>query len=87
MKQALLRERPGPLPFALVDVSGIEMTAPVAKKAREVTADAKAPGGRDAPNAVVGMTGLHKAMAQWLSRNARFAGSIEEAKKWLVKRH
>jgi hypothetical protein len=85
MKQELLRERPGPLPLTLVDISGIDMTAPVAKKAREVTADTKAPGVQDAPNAVVGMTGLQKAVAQLFSRNARFTDSIEEAKEWLVK--
>jgi hypothetical protein len=65
--------------------SGIDMTAAVAKKAREVTADTKAPGVQDAPNAVVGMTGLQKAVAQLFSRNSRFTDSIDEAKEWLVK--
>ena len=85
MKRELLKERPGPLPLTLVDISGISMTAPVARKAREVTADTKAPGVRDAPNAVVGMTGIQKGVAQLFSRNSRFTDGIEEAKEWLVK--
>ena len=85
LKQELLKERPGPLPLTLVDISGISMTAAVARKAREVTADTKAPGVQDAPNAVVGMTGIQKGVAQLFSRNSRFTESIEEAKEWLVK--
>ena len=42
MKQELLKQRPGPLPLTLVDISGVEMTASVAKTARKVTADTKA---------------------------------------------
>lgn len=63
MKQELLKEHPGPLPLTLVDVSGVDMTARVAKKAREVTADTQAPGVQDTPSAIVGMIGLQKAVA------------------------
>jgi hypothetical protein len=85
MKQELLKERPAPLPLTLVDISGIGMTTAVAKKAREVTADTKVDGMSDAPNAVVGLTGIQKSVAQLFTRNSRFTDSIEEAKEWLVK--
>ena len=85
LKQALLKERPGSLPLTLVDISGVDMTMRVARKAREVVADTAAPGVRDAPNATVGMTGLQKATAQLFARNTHFGIDIEEAKEWLVR--
>ena len=85
LKQELLKERPGPLPLTLVDISGVDMTIRVARKAREVVADTAAPGVRDAPNATVGMTGMQKATAQLFARNTAFPDTIEEGKEWLVR--
>ena len=83
MKQELLRERTGPM--VLIDISDIDMTTALIGKAKELTAATKDAGIKDGPNAIVGLTGLQKAVAQLFGRGIHFADSIEEAKEWLVK--
>jgi hypothetical protein len=83
MKQALLKEGTGVL--VLVDVSRLAMTRALVDKAKEATAATKAVGIKDKPNAVVGLTGVQKAVAQLFGREIHFADSVEEAKEWLVK--
>jgi hypothetical protein len=83
MKQALLKEGTGVL--VLVDVSHLGMTRALVNKAKEATEATKAVGIKDKPNAVVGLTGVQKAVAQLFGREIHFADSVEEAKEWLVK--
>ena len=83
MKQALLKEGTGVL--VLVDVSHLGMTRALVNKAKEATEATKAAGIKDKPNAVVGLTGVQKAVAQLFGREIHFADSVEEAKEWLVK--
>jgi len=83
MKQALLKEGTGVL--VLVDVSHLGMTRALVNKAKEATEATKAIGIKDKPNAVVGLTGVQKAVAQLFGREIHFADSVEEAKEWLVK--
>jgi len=83
MKEALVKEGKGVL--VLVDVSGLEMTTAIVNKAKESTAATKAMGIKDKPNAVVGLTGLQKAVAQLFGRGIHFVDTVEEGKEWLVK--
>ena len=83
MKQELFRDRSGPL--LLIDISGIDMTTAVINKAKELTAATKNEGIQDGPNAIVGLTGLQKAVAQLFARGVHFSDSVGEAKDWLVK--
>jgi len=83
MKQALLKEGTGIL--VLVDMSHLEMTTPLVNKAKEATAATKAAGIKDKPNAVVGLTGLQKAVAQLFGRGVHFVDTVDQAKEWLVK--
>jgi len=84
MKQALLKEGKGVL--VLVDMSGMEkMTTAVVNKAKEATAATKAIGIKDKPNAVVGLSGLQKAVAQLFGRAINFVDTVEEGKERLVR--
>ena len=83
MKQDLFRDRSGPL--LVIDISGIDMTTAVINKAKELTAATKNEGLQDGPNAIVGLTGLQKAVAQLFARGVHFCDSVGEAKDWLVK--
>jgi hypothetical protein len=83
MKQELLKERTGPM--VLIDISDIDMTTALIGKAKELTAATKDAGIKDGPNAIVGLTGLQKAVAQLFGRGVHFADSVGEAKEWLVK--
>jgi hypothetical protein len=83
MKQALLTEGTGVL--VLIDVSHLEMTPALVNKAKEVTAATKAAGIKDKPNAIVGLTGLQKAVAQLFGRGVHFVDTVDQAKEWLVK--
>lgn len=83
MKEALVKEGKGVL--VLVDVSGLEMTTAIVNKAKEATAVTKAMGIKDKPNAVVGLTGLQKAVAQLFGRGINFVDTVEEGKERLVK--
>jgi hypothetical protein len=83
MKQAILKEGKGVL--VLVDMSGLEMTTAIVNKAKEATAATKAVGIKDKPNAVVGLTGLQKAVAQLFGRGINFVDTVEEGKERLVK--
>ena len=83
MKEELLKDRTGPM--VLIDISGIDMTTAIISKAKELTAVTKDAGMKDGPNAIVGLTGLQKAVAQLFGRGVHFTDSVEEAKEWLVK--
>jgi hypothetical protein len=83
MKDELLKERIGPM--VLIDISDIDMTTVLISKAKELTAVTKDAGIKDGPNAIVGLTGLQKAVAQLFGRGVHFADSLDEAKEWLVK--
>ncbi len=82
LKQALIKEGKGVL--VLVDMSKTTMTQKITNKAKEATAATMAMGIKDKPNAVVGLTGLQKAVAQLFGRGLHFSNSIEEAREWLV---
>lgn len=83
MKQALVKEGKGVL--VLVDMTGMEMTTAIVNKAKEATAITKAMGFKDKPNAVVGLTGLQKAVAQLFGRGVHFVDTVEQGKDLLVK--
>ena len=82
MKDELLKERVGPI--VLIDISGIDMTTALISKAKELTAVTTDAGMKDGPNAIVGLTGLQKAVAQLFGRGVHFADSLDEAREWLV---
>ena len=79
LKQALIKEGKGVL--VLVDMSKTTMTQKITNKAKEATAATTAMGIKDKPNAVVGLTGLQKAVAQLFGRGLHFSNSIEEARE------
>jgi hypothetical protein len=84
MKQALLKEGTGVL--VLADVTHLKMSKALVDKAKEAVAATKAIGIKDKPNAVVGLTGLQKAVAQLFgSKEIYFADTVDQAKEWLVK--
>jgi len=83
MKQALLLEGKGVL--VLADVTHVKMTKAVIDKARETVDATKAIGIKDKPNAVVGLTGLQKAVVQLFgSKKMGFVDTVEAGKEWLV---
>jgi hypothetical protein len=81
--QELLKDRSSPP--VLVDLSNTTMTPKTSSKSKEVAAATKAAGLPDGPAAVVGLTGLQKAVAQLFGRRARFFDGIDQAREWLVK--
>ena len=83
MKQALVKEGEGTL--ALADVTGLKLTKAFVEKAKEVNAAIEKTPGWGRPSAIVGITGLQKAVAQLFSKGVYYASSIEEAKEWLVR--
>jgi hypothetical protein len=83
MRQALLKE--GADTLALTDVTGIKLTKAFVDKAKAVTAALEKTPGWGRPSAIVGITGLQKAVAHLFSSGVYYANSIEEAKEWLVK--
>jgi hypothetical protein len=83
MKQEILKEKDGVM--VLVNVTGIGMTKAVVDKSKEVDKATKEAGIPLRGNAVVGLTGLQKAVAQLFSRGVYYANTIEEAKEWLVR--
>lgn len=89
MKQEILKEKDGVM--VLVNVTGIEMTKAVVSKSKEVDKATKDAGIPLKGNAVVGLTGLQKAVAQLFGRGVHFVDTVEQAKEWLVmeddKRH
>ncbi len=83
LKQELLRSRSSPP--VLVDLSNTTMTQKTSSKSKELATASAAANIPDGPTAVVGLTGLQKAVAQLFGRGAHYFGNIEEAKEWLVK--
>jgi hypothetical protein len=83
MKQDILKEKAGAL--VLVNVSGIEMTKAVINKSKEVVNATKEAGIPDAPNVVVGLNKLQKAVAQLFGRGVHFVDTVEQGKEWLAK--
>ncbi len=82
-KQELLRHPKGSTILTLTDVSNSVASPDTTKKARELTAATKEHGITSIA-ASVGMTGIKRSLAQFIRRDVHFAGSIEEAKDWLV---
>jgi hypothetical protein len=83
MKQAILKEASGIM--VLVDMSRLEMTTAIVNKTKEASAATKAAGIPDRPNAVVGLTGLQKAVAQLFGRGVYYTDTVEQAKERLAK--
>jgi hypothetical protein len=83
MKEELLRDRSSPP--VLVDLSNTNMTAKTSAKSKELAAATKGAGLPDGPTAIVGLTGLQKAVAQLFSRQSRFFNNTDEAKEWLAR--
>ena len=83
MKQEVLKEKDGAL--VLANVSGLDMTKAVVNKSREVVNATKEAGIPNRANAVVGLTGLQKAVAQLFGRGVHFVDTVEQAKELLVK--
>jgi hypothetical protein len=83
MKQAILGEASGIM--VLVDMSHLEMTTAIVNKTKEASAATKAAGIQDKPNAVVGLSGLQKAVAQLFGRGVHYTDTVDQAKEWLVK--
>ena len=83
MKQALVEEGQGVL--VLADVTHVKMTKAVIDKAKATVDATKAIGIKDKPNAVVGLTGLQKAViALFGSKKMGFVDTVDQGKEWLV---
>jgi hypothetical protein len=83
LKEELLRDRSSPP--VMVDLSNTNMTAKTSAKSKELAAATKGAGLPDGPTAIVGLTGLQKAVAQLFSRQSRFFNNTDEAKEWLAR--
>jgi hypothetical protein len=84
MRQELRRDRTGPP--VLIDLSQWEMTAAAINKAKEVSSSLKSEGVPFGPNALVGMSGLQKSVADLsVKHKVYYAVTVDEAKEWLVK--
>jgi hypothetical protein len=73
---------------AIVDVTDSVLSTAITERARAMMAALKEEGIPDSPTAMVGMTGLQKAVVhalQFFRRDIYVAESIEDAKEWLVK--
>lgn len=83
LKEELLRDRSSPP--VMVDLSNTNMTSKTSAKSKELSAATKGAGLPDGPTAIVGLTGLQKAVAQLFSRGSRFFNNTDEAKEWLAR--
>jgi methanogenic corrinoid protein MtbC1 len=83
MKQEVLKERDGAL--VLANITKIGMTKAVVDKSKEVVDATKEAGIPERTTAVVGLTGLQKAVAQLFGRGVHFLDTVEQAKELLVK--
>ncbi len=85
LKQELLRDRSSPPVLVELSAKNTAMTPATTAKSRELAAATKAAKIPDGPTAIVGLTGLEKAVAQLFGRGSRFFDGLDEAKDWLVK--
>ena len=83
LKEELLRDRSSPP--VMVDLSNTNMTSKTSAKSKELAAATKGAGLPDGPTAIVGLTGLQKAVAQLFSRQSRFFNNTDEGKEWLAR--
>ena len=83
LKQELLRVRTSPP--VLVDLSNTTMTQKTSAKSKELAAATKEAGLPDGPTAIVGLTGIQKAVAQLFSRGSHFFNNVDEAREWLAR--
>ncbi len=86
-ERELLQQPRGRMVPTLLDVTGSILSPAITERAKQMTEAAKAKGIPDSPTAIVGMSGFQKAVVlamQYFRRDIHIAGSIEDAKEWLV---
>ncbi len=85
LKQEILKDRTSPPVLVQLSNKNTAMTPATTAKSKELAAATKAANLPDGPTAIVGLTGLQKAVAQLFGRGSRFFDTVDEAKEWLVK--
>jgi len=85
MEQEILRQRTDVKFATVIDVTDTILTPAVTDRSRELMAAGKEAGIPDSPTAMVGMTGIQKAVVQALQffrRDLYVAESLEEGLDW-----
>jgi hypothetical protein len=88
LEREILRQPRGQFVPLVMDVSDTRVTKGVTDRAKQMMETAKAKGVPDSPTALVGLSGAQKAIVlaiQILRPDLRVAGSLDEAKDWVVK--
>jgi len=88
LEREILRQPRGQFIPLVMDVSDTRVTKGVTDKAKKMLATLKEKGVPDSPTALVGLSGAQKAIVmaiQILRPDLHVAGSLDDAKDWIVK--
>ena len=88
LEREILRQPRGQLVPLVMDVSDTRVTKAVTDRGKQMMQTAKAKGVPDSPTVLVGLSGAQKAIVlalQIVRPDLHVAGSLEEAKDWIVK--
>ena len=85
----ILKQPKGRIVPLIMDVSDTRVTKAVTERGKQLLATSKSYGIPDSPAVLVGLSGVQKAIVtaiQLIRPDLHVAGSLEEAKDWIVKR-
>jgi hypothetical protein len=88
LEREILKQPKGRILPLVMDVSDTRVTKAVTDRGKKLLATSKAYGIPDSPAVLVGLSGAQKAIVmavQLIRPDLHVAGSMEEAKDWLVK--
>jgi hypothetical protein len=89
LEREILRQPKGQVIPLLLDVTDTRLTKAVSNRGKQMMETAKAKGVPDGPAALIGLSGLQKAVVmaiQLIRPDTRMFESPEEAKDWIVNR-
>jgi hypothetical protein len=89
LEREILKQPKGRILPLVMDVSNTRVTKAVTDRGKQLLETSKAYGIPDSPAVLVGLSGAQKAIVmaiQLIRPDLHVAGSIDEAKDWLVKR-
>jgi len=89
LEREILRQPKGQVIPLLMDVTDTRLNKAVSNRGKQMMETAKAKGVPDGPAALIGLSGLQKAIVlaiQLIRPDTRVFDSLEEAKDWIVNR-
>lgn len=89
LEREILKQPKGRILPLIMDVSDTRVTKAVTERGKQLLATSKSYGIPDSPAVMVGLSGAQKAIVmaiQLIRPDLHVAGSVEEARDWIVKR-